>query len=114
MDLGLAAPAPLAFNLSSSNSSDSGGSAAGLLVLDNCTVVAASCSNLKQFAAWVGEKQLAATSDMNVSLMVRFLKLGFGSWIGVWSVDPVDHKLGLLLYCFHSLLHATHCHNSHS
>ena len=75
VDSGLAAPAPLAFNLSSS--SNSGGSAAGMLVLDSCTVVATSCSNLNQFAAWVGEQQLASTSDMNVSQTVRFLKLGF-------------------------------------
>ena len=77
MDSGLAPPAPLAFNLSTGSSSAGGGSAAGMLVLDNCTVVATSCSNLNQFAAWVGEQQLASTSDMNVSQTVRFLKLGF-------------------------------------
>ena len=50
---GLAAPAPLAFNLSGSSSGSIGGS----LVLEGCTV-STSCSNLDQFAAWVGGQLL--------------------------------------------------------
>ena len=46
VERGLAAPAPLAFNLSS------GSSSAGSLVLDSCTV-STSCDNLAQFAQWV-------------------------------------------------------------
>ena len=49
VDAGLAAPAPLAFNLSSSSNAS--------LVLDSCTV-ATTCSNLAQFAAWVSVQQL--------------------------------------------------------
>ena len=53
VDSGLAAPAPLAFNLSSSgNSSSSSSSAGASLVLDSCTVIT-SCDNLAQFALWV-------------------------------------------------------------
>ena len=44
---GLAAPAPLAFNLSVSNSS---------LVLDGCTVHT-SCDNLAQLAPWFSEQR---------------------------------------------------------
>ena len=43
VDSGLAAPAPLAFNLSSNTS----------LLLQSCTV-STTCDNLAQFAAWVG------------------------------------------------------------
>ena len=46
IDSGLALPAPLAFNLSGSGSSNTS------LVLDDCTVVT-SCANLAQFAVWV-------------------------------------------------------------
>ena len=49
VDSGLAAPAPLAFNLSSSDNAS--------LVLDSCTVTA-TCSNLAHFAAWVSTQQL--------------------------------------------------------
>ena len=45
VDSGLAAPAPLAFNLSSGNTTT--------LVLDSCTVISSSCSNLAQFARWL-------------------------------------------------------------
>ena len=48
VDSGQAAPAPLAFNLSSSNAS---------LVLDGCTIVTTSCDNLAQFAVWISEQQ---------------------------------------------------------
>ena len=44
VDSGLAAPAPLAFNLSSSSNAS--------LVLDSCTI-STSCDNLAQFAAWL-------------------------------------------------------------
>ena len=47
VDSGLASPAPLAFNLSSGNTS---------LVLDSCTV-STSCDNLAQFAAWLSRQQ---------------------------------------------------------
>ena len=47
VDSGLAAPAPLAFNLSSINAS---------LLLDGCTLTT-SCDNLAQFAAWVTVQQ---------------------------------------------------------
>ena len=51
VDSGLAAPAPLAFNLSSSGNAS--------LLLQGCTV-STSCDNLAQFAAWVagGQPQL--------------------------------------------------------
>ena len=48
---GLALPVPLAFNLSSSNSSAAGSNAS--LVLDGCTITATSCANLAQFASWL-------------------------------------------------------------
>ena len=54
VDSGLAGPAPLAFNLSISSSGSIGGSS---LVLEGCTV-RTSCSNLDQFAAWVGGQLL--------------------------------------------------------
>ena len=60
VDSGLVAPAPLAFNLSSSSggsSGSSGGNTGGSLVLDSCTV-STSCSNLDQFAAWMGGQLL--------------------------------------------------------
>ena len=55
VDFGLAAPAPLAFNLS-------GG---GSVVLEACTVTT-SCSNLAQFASWVGG-QLLQPSSVNAT-----------------------------------------------
>ena len=45
VDSGLAAPAPLAFNLSSGNTTT--------LVLDSCTLVSSSCANLDQFVWWL-------------------------------------------------------------
>ena len=51
---GLAAPAPLAFNLSS-----------GSLVLDSCTV-STSCSNLAQFASWVSGQPSVNASQVCV------------------------------------------------
>ena len=44
VDSGLAAPAPLAFNLSSSSNAS--------LVLDSCTI-STSCDNLAQFGSWL-------------------------------------------------------------
>ena len=55
VDSGLAAPAPLAFNLSLAGSSSSNSSAS--LVLDSCTV-STSCGNLAQFVAWLGKQQV--------------------------------------------------------
>ena len=72
VESGLAAPAPLAFNLSSSSSgsgsslafnlsgSSSGSSSSSTntsLLLDSCTV-STSCDNLAQFAAWLSGQQL--------------------------------------------------------
>ena len=54
VDSGLAAPAPLAFNLGGSNSGSSSNNAS--LVLDSCTV-STSCDNLAQFAAWLSRQQ---------------------------------------------------------
>ena len=54
VDSGLAAPAPLAFNLGGSNSGSSSNNAS--LVLDSCTV-STSCDNLAQFAAWLHREQ---------------------------------------------------------
>ena len=53
VDRGLAAPAPLAFNLSGSSSSTTTTTNLNAsLVLEGCTV-STSCSNLDQFATWV-------------------------------------------------------------
>ena len=52
VDSGLAATAPLAFNLSSSGSGSSSSGLNASLVLDSCTV-STSCGNLAQFAAWL-------------------------------------------------------------
>ena len=55
VESGLAAPAPLAFNLSGSSSGSSSNNAS--LVLDSCTV-STSCGNLAQFVAWLGKQQV--------------------------------------------------------
>ena len=72
---GLAAPAPLAFNLSGSSSSkiynssswsgSSSGSPGGGLSLDSCTVTA-SCANLAQFALWLAQLT-PASLDMELT-----------------------------------------------
>ena len=58
VDSGLAAPAPLAFNLSASGNSS--------LLLDGCTVVT-SCSNLDQYRHWVGSLAASGTTDVQVA-----------------------------------------------
>ena len=52
VDSGLAAPAPLAFNLSTSSSGSGGSIGNTSLVLDNCTL-STSCDNLAQFGSWL-------------------------------------------------------------
>ena len=67
VDSGRAAPAPLAFNLSSGNSGNSSSSsnlAPATLFLDGCTV-SSSCSNLAQFASWL-VSLTAAVADVEV------------------------------------------------
>ena len=73
VDSGLAATAPLAFNLSSSGSGSSSSGLNASLVLDSCTV-STSCGNLAQFAAWLSEQQ-AQPSSVKASLV--------GGWVGV-------------------------------
>ena len=85
VDSGRAAPAPLAFNLSSSSSSSSSSNFSNVgavcLVLLDCTV-STSCDNLAQFAAWVNELPLTS-ADVQVGLSVRpaVLHAACGSWI---------------------------------
>ena len=69
VDSGLAAPAPLAFNLSASGNSS--------LLLDGCTVVT-SCSNLDQYRHWVGSLAASGTADVQVGGQAA----GDGRYIG--------------------------------
>ena len=68
---GLAVPAPLAFNLSSS-----GSSGAAHLVLDSCTVMT-SCANFDQFAEWAAG--LVPTSSADVQLVQVGFRGGAGT-----------------------------------
>ena len=100
VDSGRAAPAPLAFNLSSSSSSNFSNVGAVSLVLLDCTV-STSCGNLAQFAAWVGALPLTSV-DVQVGLSVTtsttsgswILRMPSGSWILV-KPSPVDVQVGL-------------------
>ena len=74
VDSNLAAPAPLAFNLSSGNAN---------LVLDGCTV-ATSCDNLAQFAAWVGGQHAGSMAQVRGGARGRSLWLAVCLPHAVW------------------------------